>query len=166
MKDEGIIDLYIPKAKYERTTIEKQDLKDARRITIDTSHAANHQAKSKTQLLQQGKNIGYVLATTIRKLLHKFTNNNQQVRFRHKPTVARFHNKEYPIIITYDSGAENHHMSEADKIRLKLPILRPSHKYVAVANGSTSKGKYVTRLTFPQLPTTKAEADIFEEFPS
>ena len=81
MKDEGIINLYITKAKDERTTIANQNLKDARRITIDTAHAASHQAKAKPQLLQQGKNIGYVLATTVRKLVHKFRNNNQQVRF-------------------------------------------------------------------------------------
>ena len=47
MKDEGIIDLYITKAEDERTAIAKQDLKDARRITIDAAHTANHQAKSK-----------------------------------------------------------------------------------------------------------------------
>ena len=69
-------------------------------------------------------------------------------------------------MITYDSGAENHYMIEADMIRLKLPILRPSHKRVAVANGGTSKGKYVTPLPFPELSTTKAEADPFELFPS
>ena len=104
------------------------------------------------------------MATTVRKLVHKFTNNNQQVRFRHKSTVTRFHNEEEPIMITYDSGADNHYMSEVDRIKLKLPILRPSHKRVAVANGGTSKGKYVTRLPFPQLSKIKAEADTFEEF--
>ena len=45
MKDEGVIDLYITKAEYERTTIANQDLKDASRIIIDAAHAANHQAK-------------------------------------------------------------------------------------------------------------------------
>ena len=165
MKDEGIIDLYITKAKDERTAIAKQDLNDARRITIDRAHAASHQAKAKPQLIQQGKNIVYVLATTVRKLVHKFTNNNQKVRFRRKPTVTRFHNKEDPIIITYDSGADNHYMSEADRMRLKLPILQPSHKRVSVANGGTSKGKYVTHLHFSKLSTTTAEVDTFEDFP-
>ena len=60
MKDEGIINLYITKNKDECTAISNQDLKDARRITIDADHAANHQAKAKPQLLQQSKNIGYV----------------------------------------------------------------------------------------------------------
>ena len=68
-------------------------------------------------------------------------------------------------MITYDSGAYNHYMSEADRIKLKLPILRPSHKLVAVANGGTSEGKYVTWLSFPRLSTISADADTFEEFP-
>ena len=144
----------------------KQDCKDARRITIDTDQAAYLQARAKPQLIQQGKNKGYVLATTVRKLVHNLTNNNQQVRFRRTPTVTRFHNEEKPIITTYDLGAYNHYVSEADRIKLKLPILRPSHKHVAVANVGTSKGKYVTRLPFPQLSTISAEADMFEESPS
>ena len=100
IKDEGIINLYITKAENERTAIAKQNFKDAMRITIDTALADSHQSKAKPQLLQQDKNIGYVLATTVCKLVHKFTNNNQQVRFRRKPTVTRFHNKEEPIMIT------------------------------------------------------------------
>ena len=69
-------------------------------------------------------------------------------------------------MITYDSGADNHYVSEAERIKLKLPILRPSHKRVAVSNGGTSKGKYVMQLPFPRLSTISAETDTFEEFPS
>ena len=106
------------------------------------------------------------MATTLRKLVRKFTHNNQQVRFMHKPTVARFQKKEEPIMITYDAGADNHYMSESDRIGLGLQILIPWHKRVAVANGGTSKVKYDTRLPFPQLSTATAEADTFEAFPS
>ena len=80
--------------------------------------------------------------------------------------MACFHKKEEPILITYDSGTDNHYMSEAERIVLGLPILRPSHKRVAVANGGTSKGKYVTRLPFPQLSKATSDADTFEAFPS
>ena len=80
--------------------------------------------------------------------------------------MTRFHNKEEPTMITYDSGADNHYVREADRIKLKLPILRPSNKRVAVVNGSMSEGKYVTWLPFPQLSTRTAEADTFEDFPS
>ena len=69
-------------------------------------------------------------------------------------------------MITYDSGAKNRYMSEANRIGLGLSILRPSHKRVAVSNVRTSKGQYVTRLPFPQLSTSTSEADAFEVFPS
>ena len=105
--------------------------------------------------------MGYDLATTVCWLVRRFTRDNQQVIFAHKPTVARFHKKEEPIMITYDSGADNHYMSEADRIGLGLPILRPSQKRVVVANVGTSSGKYVTRLPFPQLSTAESEADTF-----
>ena len=166
MNDYGIINLYITKAENESTDIAKQDFKNARRITIDTAYAVNHQTKSKPAVLKPGKNVGYALVTTVRRLVRKFTHNNQKVRFTHKPTVACFHNKEQPIMITYDSGAENHYMSEADRIGLGLLILLPTHKRLAVANGGTISGKYVISLTFPQFSTSKAEADAFEEFPS
>ena len=68
-------------------------------------------------------------------------------------------------MITYDSDADNHYMSEAERIKLKLPILSTSHKRVAVANGSTSEGKYVTQIPFPLLSAISSEADTFEEFP-
>ena len=79
--------------------------------------------KAKSELLHQGKNVGYALATTVHMLVGKSTRNNKQVRFAHKPSVARFHKKEEPIMITYDSGADNHYTSEADRIGLGLPIL-------------------------------------------
>ena len=69
-------------------------------------------------------------------------------------------------MITYYSGEDNHYMSESDRIRLGLPILRSPHKRVAVANAGTSIGKYVTRLPFPQISTATEEADTFEEFPA
>ena len=56
-------------------------------------------------------------------------------------------------------------MSEADRIRMELPIFWSSYKCVAVANGGTSEGKYVTLLPFPQLSTATAEADTFEQSP-
>ena len=76
MNNDGIINLYITKAEDERTAITKQDFKNARRITIDTSHADNHQTKSKPALLQRGNNVGYALATIVRRLVRKCTRNN------------------------------------------------------------------------------------------
>ena len=67
-------------------------------------------------------------------------------------------------MITYDSGADNHYISEADKIGLGLPILPPLHKRVAVTNGGTSSGKYVTHLPFPQFFTAASEAEKWRSY--
>ena len=67
-------------------------------------------------------------------------------------------------MITYDSGADGHYMSEDDRAKLRLPILRASTKRVGVANGAASKGKVVTKLPFPQLSDEAAEADTLDEF--
>ena len=61
MKDNNIISLYINKAEDERTVMEKNNLKNARRITIDASHTATGKTKPKHDLLQQSKNVGYAL---------------------------------------------------------------------------------------------------------
>jgi len=69
-------------------------------------------------------------------------------------------------MVTYDSGAGGHYISEKDRKRLGLPILRISAKKVGVANGSMCKGQYVAALPFPQLSTKAAEADTFNNFPT
>ena len=79
MNDNGIINLYITKAEDERTSIAKGGFKITRRITLDASHATNNQIKYKPALLQQGKNVGYALVTTVRRMVQKLTGDNQQV---------------------------------------------------------------------------------------
>ena len=37
--------------------------------------------------------------------------------------------------VTYNSGVDGHYMSEADRAKLSLPLLRESTKRVKVANG-------------------------------
>ncbi len=68
-------------------------------------------------------------------------------------------------MLTYDSGADQHYLSEKDRQRLGLPILQVSAKTVGVANGQTCSGKFVTKLPFPQLSQQAAEADTFNNFP-
>ena len=63
------------------------------------------------------------------------------------------------LLVTYDSGVDGHYISEKDRQKLGLPILRISAKKVGVANGDTCRGKYVTVLPFPQLSKEAAEAE-------
>ena len=164
MNDNGIIDLYINKAEDERTVMAKNDFCNSRRVTIDAAHAAT--SKPSPNLLQKGKNAGYAFATTVRRLVRGFKRDTQQVRFASKPTVAKYNREDHATMITYDSGADSHYMSEADRLKLGLPILRASTKRVGVANGGTSSGRYVTQLPFPQLSKKAAEADTFVQFPT
>ena len=69
-------------------------------------------------------------------------------------------------MLTYDSGADGHYLSEKDRKKLGLTILRVFSKKVGVANGGECNGKYVTKLTFPKLSKKLAYADTLDEFPT
>ena len=62
--------------------------------------------------------------------------------------MQRYQDHTEPIMITYDSGADGNYMTDADRKKLALPILRKSMRQVGVANGGASKGRYVTQLPF------------------
>ena len=68
-------------------------------------------------------------------------------------------------MVTYDSGADGHYISETDRAKANLPILRKSTKRVGVANGNTSHGHHVTALPIPSLSKAATEADTFDDFP-
>ena len=111
MNDNEIIDLYINKVVDERTITAKNNFKNARHVAINTAHAATSKLKQKHELLQQGKNVGYALSTTVRRLVNKFKRNNQQVGFSSNTTVARFYKRDDIKMVTYDSGTDHHYMS-------------------------------------------------------
>jgi len=71
-------------------------------------------------------------------------------------------------MVTYDSGADGHYISEKDRHNAGLPILRPSTRKVGVSNGGTSTAKYVTQLPFQRLSAQALalQADTFQNFPT
>jgi hypothetical protein len=69
-------------------------------------------------------------------------------------------------MLTYDSGADGHYISEKDRRKAGLPIMSTSTRKVGVANGGTSKAKYVTQLPFRQLSAQAMQADTFQDFPT
>ena len=102
----------------------------------------------------------------IRKNATKMFSQGKKVRFARKRTVREFNSNEIATMVTYDLGADGHYVSEKDRIKAGLPILKPSTKRVAVANGATSKAKHVAKLPFPVLSDKATKADTFEEFPT
>ena len=80
--------------------------------------------------------------------------------------MGEYNDEDAAILVTYDSGADGNYISEKDRQKLGLLILRISAKKVGMANGDTCRGKYVTALPFPQLSEKAAEADTFNDFPT
>ena len=69
-------------------------------------------------------------------------------------------------MVTYDSGADGHYISEKDWRQAGLPILQTLTRKVGVANGGTSKATYVTQIPCRQLSAQAMLADTFQDFPT
>ncbi len=116
-------------------------------------------------MAQHGCNTAYNLGTTISQILKKISN-NKHVRFAKHNEVHLFENAETLIMMTYDSGADGHYISEKDRCKVGLPIIRKSTRWVGVANGGVSQAKFVTQLSFKDLSAQAMQADTFQDFPS
>jgi hypothetical protein len=89
------------------------------------------------------------------------------VSFAKENEVHLFNATSTPsIMLTYNSGAAGHYISEHDRCKAGLPILRPSTWQIRVANGGTSNAKYVTQLPFQKLSAQSRQADTFQDFPT
>ena len=164
--DDAIIEQYIDMAEDERTEMAKSDKSNARKVAIDTAHSKP--TKPSPSLLQQSKNLGQMLSAATHSLVRNITNSNQHcVTFAGQAMVKEYNTENSKVMVSYDSGADGHYISEKDRNTVSLPILRISAKKVGVANGSKYKGhQYVTALPFPQLSTKAADADTFNDFPT
>ena len=109
--------------------------------------------------------MSYSICATAKRALNKILSKQPHVHFAPRAQICTFHAAQTAITVTYDSGADGHYLSEQDRARAQLPILRRSTKFVGVANGDTSRGTNVTRLPVPDLPDQATEADTFKDFP-
>jgi hypothetical protein len=114
---------------------------------------------------QWWRNATYSLGSAFNRMLKKI-NKNKHVRFTTSNKEHKYTYNEQPIMIIYDSRANRHYISEKDQRKAGLPILRPSTRKDGVANGGTSKAKYVTQLQFWQLSDQSRQADTFQDFPN
>ncbi len=143
----------------------KSDKSSAHKVAIDTAHSTP--TKPKLSLLQQSKNLGRLISALTRRLVRKITKSNQHhVTFAGQAMVPDYNNENSTLVVTYDLGVDGHYISEQDRIRVGLPILKISAKKVGVVNGDMCNGQYVTALPFPQLSKQAAEADTFNDFPT
>ena len=122
-------------------------------------------ARNNTTIHQRAQ-IGKSYSTEIHNHNNSSTRDSKHVQFKIKPSIATYQQHNNKPMVTYDSGADGHYLSENDRTKLGLPILRISDKKVVVANVGTCNDKYVTALTSPQLSSKAAESDTFEDFPT
>ena len=90
------------------------------------------------------------------------------MHFAAKAQLCTYSNHNHGFLVTYDSGADGHYLSEHNRKRAGLPILRKSSRRVGVATGEISLGNKVTKLPIPpleQLNPVATEADTFTDFP-
>jgi hypothetical protein len=114
------LDNNITQAEDEWTILAKCDQTNTQRRAIDSAHIKNN--KPAIGLAQRGCNTTCSLGTTIGQTLKKISN-NKHVRFAKNNEVHLFDNAETPIMITYDSGANGHYISEKDRHKAGLPII-------------------------------------------
>ncbi len=132
--DNLFLDDSITLAEDERTSLAKDDETDKKRMAINAAHTKR--GTTSIGLAQRGRNAAYSLGSAFNRTMKKISKNKHV-------SIAT-----HPIMVTYDSGANGHYISEKARRNAGLPILHPSTRKVGVANGGTSTAKYVTQLPF------------------
>jgi hypothetical protein len=141
----------------------KLDNNNPKRVTIDRDLSKTTPVQP--SILQTSKNWGYALQSAVKGWARNVSQDESHVRFAKQAHIQEYNTGGLPIMASLDSGADNHYISEDDRKRLKLPILRKSSRRVGVANGGTSKGIHVTQLPFQNLSAAAIKADTFNDFP-
>ena len=144
-QESTFLDRRIIGAENERTEMAKRDTSNKQRISIDQNHdIANRvlpwQAKTKNAVHSLGSSLKRAVGQ-----VKKTFNATKTVTFASKRQVRVYRQQDVAAMITYDSGADGHYISEGDRKAACLPILRRSTKRVGVANGGTSSAKMSRR---------------------
>ncbi len=117
------MDNNITQAEDKRTILAKGNQTNTQCRAIDSAHVKNNTPA--IGLAQCSCNTAYSLGTTIGRTLKKISN-NKHVRFAKNNKIHLFDKAETPIMIAYNSGADGHYISEKDRRKAGLPIIRKS----------------------------------------
>ena len=159
-QEDAFLERSITRAEQEKTELAKRDMNNKMKQAIDAAHKLT---SHKMGWLQQGK---HSISAIAKRFVNKINGNTKHVRFASKHSVREFTQQSKPTMMTYDSGADGHYISEKDRKAANLPILKKSNKRVSVANGTICKAQNVTKLPFQQLSAHAQRADTFQEFPT
>ena len=125
MNDDEILDFYITQAEYEITVMTKNDT-NIRWETLDAAHTSRE--KEIPSLKQKIKNTGQSFGTELRRFARSLTHDKRKVRFARKTKTEKFNSSDEAVMVICDSGSDGNYVSEADRTKLGLPILRLSTK--------------------------------------
>ncbi len=119
------------------TAITKNDTNNAKHVAINSAHAQRNQPTIRLAQCGRNNNKAYRLGSTFKKTIKKL-NRTKHVSFVKQNKVHLFDATTTPsIMLTYNSGANGHYISEQDQHKAGLPDLWPSTQWVGVANTGT-----------------------------
>ncbi len=123
-KNENLfLDNSITQAKDKRAVLAKGNQTNLQPLAIDSAHVNSN--KPAIGLTQCSCNTTYSLSTTISQTFKKISN-NKHVRFAKHNKVHLFSNKETPIMVMYNLGADGHYISKKYHRKAGLPIIQKS----------------------------------------
>ncbi len=122
--EELFLDTAITQAEDEQTTMAKLNINNAKQAAIDSAHARTD--KPCMGIMQQGRNMVHSIWPAFKRAV-KTISNTKHVRFNLQHKVCTIKNNNI-VMVTYDSGADGHYISEQDWGKAGLPILCPSSK--------------------------------------
>jgi hypothetical protein len=118
--DNLFLDNSITLAEEDRTSLAKDDTNNKKRLAINAAHTKR--GTPSIGIAQRGRNATYSLGFAFNWTTKKI-NKNKHVSFATHNKVHQYTNNEQPIMVTYDSGANGHYISEKDLHKAGLPIL-------------------------------------------
>ena len=125
-EEELVLDNAITWAEDGHTALAKLNTAMPQRTTIERGHSLTK--ATKPSILQTSKNWGYALQSTIKGWARNVSQDQAHVRFAKQAIIQEFEASDAPVMASLDSGADNHYISEEDRRRLHLPILKKSSR--------------------------------------
>ncbi len=107
-------------AEDKRTSLAKADDSNKILMAINTAHIKR--GTTRIGFAQHGRNAAYSFGSAFNRTIKKI-NKKKHVSFATHNKVHHYINNEQPIMVTYDSGADGHHISKKDWRKAGLPIL-------------------------------------------
>lgn len=85
-------------------------------------------------LIQHGHNTGGSVIFALKHAVRNLTIVNTQVRFKKEMQMATFNIKDEAVTVTYNFGTDGNYISNTDRARACLTILRQSKRRDGVAS--------------------------------